>query len=160
MSELWDIGLMYYTSNWKGLFKGIGQWRIFILAILLPTWKIYFVNRRSHTVLRGSLPPKVEYVLLVKMTPMQKAAYKRFMDEVIVNKFASSNPLKAFAVCCKIWNHTDVLYNYMSKCVCNSYHLSGRYTDFRRLCSVYVTPQQVLPGRWNSFITKKMFCES
>ena len=81
--------------------------------------EIYFVNRRSHTVLRGSLPPKVEYVLLVKMTPMQKAAYKRFMDEVIVNKFASSNPLKAFAVCCKIWNHTDVLYNYMSKFVCN-----------------------------------------
>ena len=72
------------------------------------------------------------------MTPMQKAAYKRFMDEVIVNKFASSNPLKAFAVCCKIWNHTDVLYNYMSKFVCNSvlfnnsYHLFGRYTDFRK----------------------------
>ena len=52
---------------------------------------------------------------MVKMTPMQKAAYNRFMDEVIVNKFASSNPLKAFAVCCKIWNHTDVLYNYISK---------------------------------------------
>jgi len=74
-----------------------------------------FVQRRSHTVLRASLPPKVEYVLLVAMTPMQKAAYKRFMDEVIVNKFASSNPLKAFAVCCKIWNHTDVLYNYIKK---------------------------------------------
>ena len=49
------------------------------------------------------------------MTSVQKKAYNRFMDEVIVNKFASSNPLKAFAVCCKIWNHTDVLYNYISK---------------------------------------------
>ena len=48
------------------------------------------------------------------MTGVQRRLYRRFMEELITNKCVS-NPLKAFAVCCKIWNHPDVLYDYMNK---------------------------------------------
>ena len=57
---------------------------------------------------------KTEHVLFVRMTEGQRRLYRRFMEELITNKCVS-NPLKAFAVCCKIWNHPDVLYNYMIK---------------------------------------------
>lgn len=60
-----------------------------------------FVQRRSHSVLEKTLPQKEEYVLLVRMTPLQRALYDRFMNEV-VRKKAVPNPLKAFAVCCKV----------------------------------------------------------
>jgi len=73
-----------------------------------------FVQRRGHIVLRQSLPLKTEHVLFVRMTPIQRRLYKRFMEELITNRCVS-NPLKAFAVCCKIWNHPDVLYNFLKK---------------------------------------------
>lgn len=60
-----------------------------------------FVQRRSHSVLEKTLPQKEEYVLLVRMTPLQRLLYDRFMNEV-VRKKAVPNPLKAFAVCCKV----------------------------------------------------------
>ena len=73
-----------------------------------------FVQRRSHSVLQKCLPDKTEYVLLVRMTPFQRKLYSVFMDEVVRCKKVP-NPLKAFAVCCKIWNHPDVLYNFLKK---------------------------------------------
>ncbi|XP_014250667.1 uncharacterized protein LOC106667310 isoform X2 [Cimex lectularius] len=73
-----------------------------------------FVQRRSHSVLRNTLPQKEEYVLLVRMTPFQRKLYDTFMNEVVRTK-AVPNPLKAFAVCCKIWNHPDILYNFLKK---------------------------------------------
>jgi RAD54-like protein 2 len=73
-----------------------------------------FVQRRGHKVLQESLPKKSEHVLFIRMTPIQRQLYSRFMDELISNRCVS-NPLKAFAVCCKIWNHPDMLFNFLKK---------------------------------------------
>lgn len=73
-----------------------------------------FVQRRSHGVLQKCLPDKTEFVLLVRLTPFQRKLYTVFMDKVVRSKKVP-NPLKAFAVCCKIWNHPDVLYNFLKK---------------------------------------------
>ncbi|XP_063226661.1 uncharacterized protein LOC134533208 isoform X2 [Bacillus rossius redtenbacheri] len=76
-----------------------------------------FVQRRSHSVLQVSLPQKEEYVLLLRMTNFQRTLYDTFMNEVVRTK-AVPNPLKAFAVCCKIWNHPDILYYFLKKRNC------------------------------------------
>lgn len=61
--------------------------------------------RRGHTVLKAALPPKEEYVFMVGMSDIQKQLYKKFMDSVqdaAQNGWVNNNPLKAFAVCCKV----------------------------------------------------------
>ncbi|CAG7717479.1 unnamed protein product, partial [Allacma fusca] len=83
-----------------------------------------FVQRRSHQVLQSALPFKEEWVFLLKMTPIQYTLYKefiRYLREEHRDKNAdkdgspTANPIKAFAVCCKIWNHPDALYNVVKK---------------------------------------------
>lgn len=83
-------------------------------AHVLHSLLLGFVQRRSHVVLQNSLPLKEEFVILVRMTSFQRKLYDVFMNEVVRTK-AVPNPLKAFAVCCKIWNHPDVLYNFLKK---------------------------------------------
>lgn len=83
-------------------------------AHVLHSLLLGFVQRRSHAVLQTALPQKEEYVLLVRMTPFQRTLYETFMNEVVRIQ-AVPNPLKAFAVCCKIWNHPDVLFNFLKK---------------------------------------------
>lgn len=83
-------------------------------AHVLHSLLLGFVQRRSHLVLKSSLPQKEEYVLLVRMTEFQRKLYDEFMNNVVRVKTVP-NPLKAFAVCCKIWNHPDVLYNFLKK---------------------------------------------
>lgn len=83
-------------------------------AHVLHSLLLGFVQRRSHSVLQISLPQKEEYVLLIRMTEFQRKLYTVFMNEVVRTK-AVPNPLKAFAVCCKIWNHPDVLYNFLKQ---------------------------------------------
>ena len=46
-----------------------------------------FVQRRGHIVLRDSLPAKTEHVLFVRMTPIQRRLYRRFMEELITNRY-------------------------------------------------------------------------
>lgn len=74
-----------------------------------------FVQRRGHTVLQQALPQKQEFVFLIRMSPIQRALYKTFLESVVENftttsAWSNHNPLKAFATCCKIWNHPDVLH--------------------------------------------------
>lgn len=83
-------------------------------AHVLHSLLLGFVQRRSHAVLQTALPQKEEYVLLVRMTSFQRTLYETFMNEVVRIQ-AVPNPLKAFAVCCKIWNHPDVLFNFLKK---------------------------------------------
>lgn len=86
------------------------RYRAHVLHALLEG----FVQRRSHSVLQMSLPRKEEYILLVRMTPHQRKLYDTFMNQVVKTR-AVPNPLKAFAVCCKIWNHPDILYYFLRK---------------------------------------------
>lgn len=51
---------------------------------------------------------------IFRTTPFQRKLYNVFMNDVIRTKTVP-NPLKAFSVCCKIWNHPDVLYNFLKK---------------------------------------------
>ncbi|XP_061195480.1 helicase ARIP4-like isoform X1 [Saccostrea echinata] len=77
-----------------------------------------FIQRRGHTVLQEALPPKQELILLVRMSQIQRTLYREFMNSLQIQNlgsWASTNPLKAFAVCCKIWNHPDILYNLIQK---------------------------------------------
>ncbi|KAK5645457.1 hypothetical protein RI129_006757 [Pyrocoelia pectoralis] len=83
-------------------------------AHVLHSLLVGFVQRRSHEVLQTALPQKEEYVLLLRMSSFQRKLYNTFMNEV-VRVQAVPNPLKAFAVCCKIWNHPDVLYHFLKK---------------------------------------------
>ncbi|KAM0735425.1 Helicase ARIP4 [Formica fusca] len=86
------------------------RYRAHVLHALLEG----FVQRRSHSVLQMSLPRKEEYILLIRMTTHQRKLYDTFMNQVVKTR-AVPNPLKAFAVCCKIWNHPDILYHFLRK---------------------------------------------
>ncbi|XP_029286537.1 helicase ARIP4 isoform X2 [Cottoperca gobio] len=77
-----------------------------------------FVQRRGHDVLQDQLPSKEEHVILVRLSPIQRALYSEFMKrfrEAGNSGWLGLNPLKAFCVCCKIWNHPDVLYEALQK---------------------------------------------
>ncbi|KAL0977763.1 hypothetical protein UPYG_G00160910 [Umbra pygmaea] len=77
-----------------------------------------FVQRRGHDVLRDQLPSKEEHVIMVRLSPIQRALYTEFMKrfrEAGNSGWLGLNPLKAFCVCCKIWNHPDVLYETLQK---------------------------------------------
>ncbi|XP_071388225.1 helicase ARIP4 isoform X2 [Centroberyx affinis] len=77
-----------------------------------------FVQRRGHDVLRDQLPSKEEHVILVRLSHIQRALYTEFMNrfrEAGNSGWLGLNPLKAFCVCCKIWNHPDVLYETLQK---------------------------------------------
>ncbi|OON20245.1 protein, SNF2 family [Opisthorchis viverrini] len=63
-----------------------------------------FVQRRSHVVLKASLPPKTEIVLLIKLSPLQRTLYAAFMKSLNSSGplgWAQVNTLKTYAMCCK-----------------------------------------------------------
>lgn len=65
----------------------------------------YLGYRRGHDVLRDQLPSKQEHVILVRLSPIQRALYAEFMKrfrEAGNSGWLGLNPLKAFCVCCKV----------------------------------------------------------
>ncbi|EDV25340.1 uncharacterized protein TRIADDRAFT_55310 [Trichoplax adhaerens] len=75
-----------------------------------------FVQRRSQKILKDALLPKKEYVLLIRMSPIQEKLYSTFMECVIKKNWTKislkigANVLLAFSVLYKVWNHPDVLH--------------------------------------------------
>lgn len=63
-----------------------------------------FLCRRGHTVLKKALPPKIEYVFMIRMSPVQRKLYRRYIESLECTdlNLANSNPLKAFSVGCKV----------------------------------------------------------
>lgn len=99
------------------MFKGktsclgrFGKWTSCLnatLSILLCFFFLFLlsVNRRGHDVLRDQLPSKQEHVILVRLSPIQRALYTEFMKrfrEAGNTGWLGLNPLKAFCVCCKV----------------------------------------------------------
>lgn len=75
-----------------------------------------FFSRRGHTVFQQALLPKQEFIFLVRMSPIQRTLYIEFMNSLQVQNlgtWANTNPLKAFAVCCKVeqlpGNHVNAM---------------------------------------------------
>lgn len=71
---------------------------------------LYLSSRRGHDVLRDQLPSKEEHVILVRLSPLQRALYTEFMNrfrEAGNTGWLSLNPLKAFCVCCKVRRDTE-----------------------------------------------------
>ncbi|CAL8088824.1 unnamed protein product [Calicophoron daubneyi] len=77
-----------------------------------------FVQRRSHAVLKATLPPKTEVVLLIKLSSLQRTLYAAFMRSLNSSGplgWVQVNTLKTYAMCCKIWNHPDILWRAMEE---------------------------------------------
>jgi hypothetical protein len=62
--------------------------------------------RRTHHLLKKILPDNLEYVVILRKTPIQKNLYKEFVKfiqkELTGEDAAYYNPLKAHAVCSKV----------------------------------------------------------
>ncbi|XP_046840398.1 helicase ARIP4-like isoform X3 [Xenia sp. Carnegie-2017] len=71
-----------------------------------------FVQRRSEAVLTKTLPEKDEYVIPIRMTSIQTSLYKAFVSSV-KNYLGFINPIRAFSMSIKIWNHPDILHNHL-----------------------------------------------
>ena len=84
--------------------------RVHVLRTLLKG----LVQRRSHAVLRDTLPHKEEHVLFLRMTPLQKDLYRQQMSQFLENK-SISNPINAFVVGIKIWNHPDIFLQFLQE---------------------------------------------
>eukprot|EP00300_Choanocystis_sp_HF-7_P007513 c15330_g1_i1.p1 GENE.c15330_g1_i1~~c15330_g1_i1.p1 ORF type:complete len:1129 (-),score=244.77 c15330_g1_i1:110-3466(-) len=68
------------------------------------------VHRRGFEVLQRDLPAKHEYVLLIRLSPLQRALYQRFLSERSTTARSLSNGLfYAFQNLIKVWNHPGVL---------------------------------------------------
>eukprot|EP00042_Codosiga_hollandica_P055491 m.779200 g.779200 ORF g.779200 m.779200 type:complete len:1424 (-) comp59130_c0_seq4:96-4367(-) len=72
-----------------------------------------FVQRRTHeSILQHDLPKKYETVIYVKLSPVQEELYKALVSSVSPQTLGL---LRFGALCAKICNHPDLLYDQYSK---------------------------------------------
>ena len=97
-----DLKTMRYRSHvLHSLLGGFVQRYISFKQNNLFIFSLFF--RRGHDVFLKTLPPKEEYVILLKLTQIQKELYLAFMESIgamIIGE--KQNPLRAFAICCKV----------------------------------------------------------
>ena len=89
---------MFYTDCFKDLFKGLAA---FDFQMKVFTTQLPFLARRGHDILEKVLPAKEEHIMFVRLSPLQKSLYQRYIDSE-GQKFGAVNPIKAFSVCCKV----------------------------------------------------------
>ncbi|GMI79137.1 hypothetical protein like AT1G08600 [Hibiscus trionum] len=74
-----------------------------------------FVQRMDMSVVKKDLPPKTVFVITVKLSPLQRKLYKRFLD---VHGFANDRPsnekirksfFAGYQALAQIWNHPGIL---------------------------------------------------
>ncbi|GMY20566.1 protein CHROMATIN REMODELING 20, partial [Fagus crenata] len=75
-----------------------------------------FVQRMDMNVVKNDLPPKTVFVITVKLSPLQRKLYKRFLDVHGFNKDKVSNEkiikrgfFAGYQALAQIWNHPGIL---------------------------------------------------
>ncbi|KAK1260994.1 Chromatin structure-remodeling complex protein SYD [Acorus gramineus] len=75
-----------------------------------------FVQRMDMNVVKKDLPPKTEFVIIVKLSPLQRKLYKRFLDvhgftngKISSEKVRRSCFFAAYQALAQIWNHPGLL---------------------------------------------------
>ncbi|XP_073293356.1 protein CHROMATIN REMODELING 20 isoform X2 [Primulina huaijiensis] len=75
-----------------------------------------FVQRMDMSVVKNDLPPKTVFVITVKLSPLQRKLYKRFLDvhgfskeKVSKEKLIKRSFFAGYQALAQIWNHPGIL---------------------------------------------------
>ncbi|KAI9915063.1 hypothetical protein PsorP6_008627 [Peronosclerospora sorghi] len=68
------------------------------------------VLRRGPALLRSQLPPKKEWILYCKLSPVQHRLYCDFLDSFSDDNSATADLLTAYAALLQVMNHPDIIY--------------------------------------------------
>ncbi|KAG5293385.1 SNF2 family helicase/ATPase [Histoplasma capsulatum G186AR] len=90
------------------------------------------LNRADISVLKGSLPPKVEFVITVPLTPLQEQAYNTYVAALAANNDNVGNP--------KLWDWLSILSLLCNHPGCFMEKLRDRSKGFQKPPSSRVSP--------------------
>lgn len=76
-----------------------------------------FFYRSDYTALRVALPPKQEHVIMVRMSTIQEAVYRKFLTVMQESYGDQLNPIRIFAVCSKVSQNVSIVFLFLS-CYC------------------------------------------
>ncbi|XP_065852445.1 protein CHROMATIN REMODELING 20 isoform X2 [Euphorbia lathyris] len=74
-----------------------------------------FVQRMDMSVVKKDLPPKTVFVISVKLSPLQRKLYKRFLDvhgftkDIVSSEGIRKNFFAGYQSLAQIWNHPGIL---------------------------------------------------